>query len=170
MEMRKSTERDIPRMLEIYAGARAFMAAHGNPNQWGPKNWPPEALLRRDIAEGRSYVCVHDGRVVGTFCYFFGKDVEPTYARIEDGAWQDDSPYGVVHRLAGDGSVKGIGAFCIDWAFEQCGHLRIDTHGDNRVMQSLLERLGFERRGTIYVEEDDYPRIAYEKSTVEKRT
>ena len=32
--------------------------------------------------------------------------------------------YGVVHRLAGDGSEKGIGAFCIDWAFSKCGNLR----------------------------------------------
>ena len=31
---------------------------------------------------------------------------------------------GDVHRLAGDGSEKGIGAFCIDWAFSKCGNLR----------------------------------------------
>ena len=43
-------------------------------------------------------------------------------------------------------------------------HLRIDTHGDNTVMQRLMEKLGFTHCGTIYVEEDDYPRLAYEKS------
>ena len=78
--------------------------------------------------------------------------------------WRDDSPYGVVHRLAGDGSVKGVGAFCLDWAYRQCGHLRVDTHGDNVVMQNLLRANGFAHRGTIYVEEDDYPRLAFEKS------
>ena len=77
--------------------------------------------------------------------------------------WADDSSYGVVHRLASDGSVKGTGAFCLDWAFSQCGHMRVDTHGDNTVMQNLLTKLGFERRGTIYVVEDPYPRFAYEK-------
>ncbi len=30
---------------------------------------------------------------------------------------------------------------------------------DNVVMQNLLKKLGFTRCGTIYVEEDDYPRI-----------
>ncbi len=30
-------------------------------------------------------------------------------------------------------------------------------------MQGLLEKLGFTHCGTIYVEEDDYPRLAYEK-------
>lgn len=163
MQIRHSKESDVARMMAIYAYAREFMAAHGNPNQWGPTNWPPEALIRQDIAAGKSYVCEHEGRVVGTFFFDQGADIEPTYAKIEDGAWRDGSPYGVVHRLAGDGSVKGIGAFCLNWAFAQCGHLRVDTHGDNVVMQHLLTKLGCTHCGTIYVEEDDFPRLAYEK-------
>ena len=103
--------------------------------------------------------------MVGTFYFISGKDIEPTYAEITDGAWLDDSPYGVIHRIASDGSTKGIGAFCIRWAFDQCGHLRMDTHGDNRVMQRLLKKLGFVHCGTIYVEEDDYPRLAFEKTS-----
>jgi len=47
----------------------------------------------------------------------------------------------------------------------QCGHLRIDTHGDNVVMQRVLEGLGFTRCGIIYIEEDNDPRIAFEKVT-----
>ena len=164
MEIRKSTEQDFDSMMAIYARARRFMAEHGNPNQWGPTCWPPEALIRRDIAQGDSYVCVHEGRVVGTFYFIQGKDIEPTYANITDGAWLDDSPYGVVHRIASDGSVPGVGSFCLNWAYERCGHLRIDTHGDNTVMQSLLKKLGFVHCGTIFVEEDAFPRLAYEKS------
>ena len=163
MKIRHSTEQDFDRMMEIYGFARRYMAEHGNPNQWGPTNWPPEELIHRDIASGNSYVCEHEGRVVGTFYFIQGRDIEPTYARIVDGAWADESPYGVVHRIAADGSVKGVGAYCIDWAFEQCGHMRIDTHNDNTVMQRLLEKLGFQRRGTIFVREDNDPRIAYEK-------
>ena len=162
MEIRKSTLADLPRMQEIYAYARDFMAKTGNPKQWGITNWPPEDLLRQDIAAGKSYVCIHDGALRAVF--FFDVYDDPTYRRIEDGAWQDDSPYGVVHRIAADGSVKGAGTFCIDWAFRQCGHLRIDTHGDNVVMQNLLKKLGFAHCGTIYVEEDNDPRLAYEKS------
>ena len=163
MEIRKSTAADFERIMEIYAYARSFMAATGNPNQWGPTNWPPAALVWDDIESGNGHVCEHEGRVVGVFCLAYGMDVEPTYRRIQDGSWLDDGPYGVIHRLAGDGSVRGIGAFCITWALERCGHLRIDTHGDNVVMQNLLEKLGFTHCGTIYVEEDDYPRFAYEK-------
>ena len=164
MKIRRSAEQDVPRMMEIYAYARQVMKESGNPNQWGPTNWPPEQLIHDDIREGNSYVCLSDaGEIIGTFYFICGDDIEPTYRQIEDGGWLDDSAYGVVHRIASDGSARGIGAFCIDWAFEQCGHLRIDTHGDNVPMQRLLRRLGFRHCGTIYVEEDDYPRLAFEK-------
>lgn len=164
MKIRRSTEEDIARIMEIYGFARRFMAEHGNPNQWGPTNWPPEALIREDIREDRSYVCLNDeGTVVGTFFYAYGKDAEPTYRDITDGAWIGDDTYGVVHRVAADGSEKGIGSFCINWAYAQCGHLRMDTHGDNKVMQNLLKKLGFVHCGTIHVVEDDNPRLAFEK-------
>lgn len=165
MKIRKSTEADLDRMMKIYARARAFMAGQGNPNQWGPTHWPPEALIRQDIRDGNSYVCVDDqGKILGTFFFIHGEDIEPTYRDITEGSWRDGSAYGVVHRIASDGSEKGVGAFCLNWAYEQCGHLRIDTHGDNRVMQGLLKKLGFVHCGTIYVEEDDDPRLAFEKS------
>ena len=164
MEIRKTRIEDLERVMAIYAHARAFMAAHGNPNQWGPTRWPPEDLIRRDIAQGKSYVCLSDDRIVGVFYFDQGPEIEPTYAHIEDGTWRDNSPYGVVHRIASDGSARGTGAFCINWAYDQCGHLRIDTHGDNRVMQGLLSKLGFVHCGTIFVREDSDPRLAYEKT------
>lgn len=163
MEIRHSTEKDFTQIMEIYNYARRFMEEHGNPNQWGPTHWPPEQLIHNDILSGTSYVCVHEKRVVGTFFFLAGIDIEPVYRHIENGKWMNDSAYGVVHRLAGDGSVKGIGEFCLSWAYRQCGHLRIDTHGDNIVMQNLLKKMGFTHCGTIYVEEDNYPRLAYEK-------
>ncbi len=162
-EIRQTTPADLPRLLEIYAAARAFMAAHGNPLQWGPLSWPPESLLWQDIAAGKSWVCTHEGRAVGCFFLDYGPDPEPTY-RVIEGAWEDPSPYGVVHRLASDGSVPGVGSCCLLWALRRCGHLRIDTHGDNIPMQRLLEKLGFTRRGVIHIEKDPYPRLAYEKS------
>ena len=164
MQIRHAEKNDLPVMCAIYSRAREFMAKNGNPNQWGPTNWPPEALLERDIAEGNSYVCLEGGRVIGTFFYAFGRDIEPTYAVIGEGGWHDDTPYGVVHRLAGDGSVPGIGTACLEWAYARCGHLRVDTHGDNKVMQGLLKKLGFTYCGIIHVVEDVYPRLAYEKS------
>lgn len=163
MEIRRAATEDFTTILSIYAYARELMRRTGNPNQWGPTNWPPQELVREDIRTGRSYVCVEAGRVVGVFYFEQGSSIEPTYARIEDGRWIGDERYGVVHRLAGDGSVKGVGACCLNWAYEQCGHLRADTHPDNKIMQHLFEKLGFVRCGIIHVDEDNYPRLAYEK-------
>lgn len=164
--VRPAETADLPRMLAIYERARRFMAEHGNPTQWGPRRWPPEELLREDIATGHSYVCVQSvggaETVVGTFAYFYGDHVDPTYAVIEDGTWSADEPYGVVHRVASDGT-RGVGTFCLRWAMAHSGYVRIDTHGDNRVMQSLLQKLGFRRCGIIHVYEDRSPRIAFDK-------
>lgn len=163
MDIRRIQQEDFDRVMEIYEYAREFMAAHGNPNQWGPTKWPSAERIQQDIEEGTGFVVENGGRVIAHFGFVWGPD--PTYLNIEDGEWLDDSQYAVVHRMAGDGSVRGIGKFILDWAYEKSGgHLRIDTHGDNTVMQNLMAKEGFIPCGTIYVEEDDFPRIAYEKS------
>ena len=162
MQIRQTTRKELDEVMQIYAYAREFMAAHGNPRQWGPNKWPPRELIEEDIRQGRSYVCEEAGVLGAVFFYRFGDRIEETYNHI-DGAWKLDAPYGVVHRIASSGRLKGAGSFCLNWAFKQCGHLRIDTHEDNRVMQNLLEKLGFEKCGIIYVHEDNDPRFAYEK-------
>jgi len=163
MNIRKTKPEEIRRLMEIYEYARAFMVNTGNPRQWDAYGWPPQELIEQDIKDGNSYVCVKDGRIVGTFCYSYGKKIEPTYDVIENGSWIGDDTYGVVHRLAGDGSVKGIGAFCLDWAYQQSGHIRVDTHEDNKVMQNLFAKLNFQYCGIIHIEKDPDIRLAYEK-------
>ncbi len=187
MQIRKMLPEDLPRVMEIYAGARAFMADHGNPRQWGNTNWPPEDLIKKDISTGRGYVCLtadddnddanvhrdansvgNPEQIVGVFFYDFGEHVEQGYDQIEDGVWTTPETYGVVHRIAADVAVKGVGSFCINWAFDQCKCLRMDTHPDNIVMQNLLTKLGFRKCGIIHVEEDNDPRYAYERTCLKK--
>ncbi len=161
MDIRKTAYEDLPRIMDIYAQARQFMVQQGNPRQWAARSWPPESLIRQDIAAGKSYVCEADEGIVGVFYFDHGHRIDPTYARIDGGVWVGNDDYGVVHRIAS--CQKGVGSFCIQWAYSQCGHLRIDTHADNKAMQNLLKKLGFIQCGTIYVNEDKDPRIAFEK-------
>lgn len=156
--IRLAAPADLPAVLEVYRTARTFMAANGNPTQWG-STYPPVDLLQEDIRLGRLYVDTQDGRVCGAFMFAWGED--PTYAYIEDGAWLDSSPYAVIHRVASDGTASGLLGRCLEFCRAQYPHLRIDTHADNHVMQNLLSRAGFSRCGTIYVE-DGSARIAYE--------
>ncbi len=163
MEIRKASPHELDRIMEIYAHARAFMVEHGNPRQWASSGYPSRELVEQDIKDGHCHVCLHEGHVVGVFYYNCGKRIDKSYENADRVNWQGDGCYGVVHRIASDGSVKGIGRFCLTWAMAQTNDLRIDTHGDNFVMQNLLGSLGFEQRGIVYVREDNDPRLAYQK-------
>ena len=165
MKIRTAVHSDLPEILRLYEASRAFMAANGNPTQWGTTD-PPKELVEEDIAAGRSYVCAGDGEILAVFMYQTGH--EPLYDRL-DGAWLNDLPYGVVHRMAAGGGHRGAGTFCLNWAFAQCGNLRIDTHRDNRPMQHLLHKLGFTYCGITWME-DGTERLAFQKSSAAQQT
>ncbi len=136
------------------------MIREGNSAQW-PVGYPSVDQIRRDIASGNSYVCEEAALegLVGTF--YFAEEEEPTYEHIE-GAWLDEAPYGVIHRLASDGRVKGLAGKVLAWASAHCPNLRIDTHQANRTMLRFLEQHGFTPCGTIYVA-DGSPRLAFQR-------
>ncbi|MDO4266372.1 MAG: GNAT family protein [Eubacteriales bacterium] len=163
MYIRKAVLADIPAIEKIYADARTFMRAHGNETQW--TDGYPSMMTGEDLARGQLYVCEKEAGAgpLAVFVYYIGED--PNYAKIEDGAWLSDAPYGVVHRIAVSERAHGTGAasFCLDWAFSKAGNLRIDTHEDNIPMQRLLEKCGFRRTGMIHVE-DGTERVAFQKT------
>lgn len=158
-EIVTAKEADLPRIMEIYDIAKAYMRASGNPNQWNGA-YPDPETLRTDMEKQRLYVYKKDGRIHGVFMLLL--EEEPTYSYIEDGSWREEAPYGTIHRLAGDGEVKGLFAKCVAFCEKKVPYLRADTHFDNHTMQHLLEKNGFERRGIIYLKNGD-PRIAYQK-------
>lgn len=149
---------DLPEILNIYAGAREFMAKNGNPNQWGRTN-PPPALLEKDIQSGNLYVAETDGTIHGVFAFLLGQD--PTYREILGGVWGSDAPYGTIHRIASDGS-GGIFHACVAFCAGRIPYLRVDTHEKNIPMQRAILREGFIRRGIIHIA-DGTPRIAYDR-------
>lgn len=156
-QIRKAEYADLEKIQEIYEHARQFMARTGNPSQWG-SHYPESSLLLSDM-EGENLFVIEDGTIHGVFAFFTEPD--PTYARIENGAWLDDGAYGTIHRVASDGS-GGIFSAVLAFAAAHNPHVRIDTHEDNKVMQHVLERHGFQRCGIIYLINGE-PRIAYER-------
>ena len=157
MKVRPALSSDLTRIMEIYAAAKAYMDRSGNPTQWN--GYPSEDLVKEDIALGRNYVCEGQHGVCGVFVFIIGED--ETYAYIEQGAWRRNDTYGTIHRLAADGSEKGVFLACLDLCRSQNPYLRADTHHDNKTMQHLLTKHGFRESGIIYVD-DGSPRIAYE--------
>lgn len=156
--VRKAEPADLDRLMEIYEGAKCFMAKTGNPNQW-IDGYPSREVIEADIDNRYCHVWEEDGEIIAVFALIVGDD--PTYARIDNGHWLNDLPYAVVHRLASSGKRGGIGRDCLQWCAERHHNLRVDTHADNRVMQRTLENMGFQRCGIIYCH-NGTPRIAYQ--------
>ena len=156
--IRKATYTDLENIDKIFKYARSFMRKTGNMHQWSG-GYPQREVLEKDIEKDQLYVFDNNGEIEGVFVFFLGSD--PTYSYIE-GSWISDKPYGVFHRVANSGKLKGMLAQMLDFVKEKTTHLRIDTHEDNSVMQHVLEKNGFTKCGIIYLESGD-PRLAYEK-------
>lgn len=159
LTVRNADVSDLQRILQIYEQARSYMAANGNPSQWG-ESYPPLALLEQDIEDRQLFVIEDSGRVHGVFAFIIGED--ESYRVIGQGRWLSDSLYGTIHRIAGDGEVHGIMNAAVAFCLGKINHLRIDTHEDNKTMRRLIQRCGFNQCGIIFVE-DGTPRIAYER-------
>ena len=76
--------------------------------------------------------------------------------------WLNDEEYGTIHRIASNGSVKGIFESCLKYCESIVDNIRIDTHHNNFIMQYLIEKNGFTKCGIIFVR-DGSPRIAYQR-------
>lgn len=161
MIIRPARIEDIDVVMSIFEKAKSYMRSQGNIHQWGD-DYPPRSLIETEIATGCFYCMEHDDHVVGVFSFQQGVDVEPTYTTIYEGSWLYDEPYGVVHRLASNGSIRGIADHCFAWCKERCNYLRVDTHHNNAVMHQALARNGFTRSGIIILSRNGSERIAFE--------
>lgn len=158
MYIRKAEINDLPVIMNIYDKAKIFMKNNGNPTQWGTE-YPNEEIVTKDITDGNLYLCIENNAIVGVFAFIIGD--EPTYQIIEQGAWHSSMPYGTIHRIASDGSVRGISQYCFDFCRGKCSYLRIDTHRDNKPMLAAIKKYGFKECGIIHVR-DGSERIAFD--------
>ena len=162
MHIRKATYDDIPALMQLFEEAKSIMRASGNMNQWC-SGYPSVDVVRHDIERGVCYVASsgESGAIEATMAFIPGPD--PTYSYIEDGAWLNNEPYHVIHRIAVAAPGKGYARLLLDWAFERTQTVRIDTHRDNVIMHHILQKYGFRRCGVIYLANGD-ARDAYQLS------
>jgi GNAT superfamily N-acetyltransferase len=109
-----------------------------------------------DVSSHSAYVLADaSGRVTGVVTLFMGDD--PLYRGIE-GPWAFPEPYVSIHRMAlapfarGQGLSKLLFSHCIARAKElgACS-VRVDTHPENKIMQTAIRRGGFIQRGQLYL-------------------
>lgn len=153
---RQTTPDDAPRIAEIIRHAQARMRARGS-DQW-QHGYPGPEHIACDTDKGYGYGLFEEGRMIAYGAVSF--DGEPAYADIA-GAWPDEEPYVVVHRLAVAEEALGrrlASVFLRKVEILACSRgvtrFRIDTNFDNTPMLRTLERLGFDRCGEIRYEAD----------------
>lgn len=159
VSIRHTRVEDIPQLQALFSHARSFMLETGNPSQWTAA-YPSEELLRKDIGSRDSYVVEDEKQtVIATFVLRGG--VDPTYDVIYEGRWLNDAPYATIHRIASDGTRKGILHLAMQFALLDYRNIRIDTHRDNQVMRNAIAKEGFVYCGIIHCWNGD-ERVAYQ--------
>lgn len=146
----------IPRVV-------AAMQAAGN-DQW-QEDYPRLEDFTQDVEQGRLWVLIHSGRLVGVVCV---NDVtSPEYDSL---TWPLAGPFLTIHRLAVDPDFRraGLGRALVSLAEEQAHalgmtHMRVDTYSLNLPMQRLFTSLGYEKVGEFTIPSRNRPFFAYQK-------
>ena len=158
--IRAASPSDFADIMSVLAAAQEIMRQSGNLHQW-VDGYPSEAAITNDMEKNGAFVVEDDGRVVGYFAYL--PSPEPTYSKIFEGKWLDDTqPYHVVHRIGSYPDVHGIFSAIMDFCFSHEKNIRIDTHSDNKIMRHNILKHGFTYCGIIYLLSGD-ERLAYQK-------
>ncbi len=162
MLLRKADKNEAELSYQCIEDAREYHRSLGF-EQWHPE-YPTLVTIEADIEAGIGYVFTDEEEILGYCCIIIGE--EPAYCNI-DGEWKTDRPYSVVHRMAFSKNTRGKGLsgkaitliknFCIENGIEA---IRVDTQSENKVMQHILVREGFEYCGLITF--DGGPKLGYE--------
>ncbi len=151
IELRIAKKEEAELCLSFIEDAKAFQREQGIV-QW-TEDYPNIETVLRDIETVRGYVITDEGVPFGYVCVDFGG--EKSYDRV-DGKWLTDGKYGVIHRLAfgkasrGKGATKAVFALICDLCREKDAvSIRVDTGSENKLVQHIFEREGFEKIGTL---------------------
>lgn len=168
--LRQATNEDLPAIKNIIHEAIAFLDEQGI-DQW-QKGYPSDGDLETDVKNGIAYVLVVDKQIAGFAALHQGLDIN--YLSIHDGEWINgvEGRYTAIHRIAVSSKFRGqhlsqrlmSGLITVSSVLGY-HDIRIDTHPDNKGMQHVITTNGFEKRGIIYMKENEHeetPRYAYQ--------
>ena len=104
MLFRQAQIEDLEAIWQIILYAKETMRQRGS-QQW-QDGYPFRETIEQDIAHHYAYVVEETGEIMAYVA--ISRDGEPTYQKIE-GAWLNDAPYIVGHRIAVSEKAKGKG-------------------------------------------------------------
>ena len=112
--------------MQVMDAAKGIMRQSGNMHQWGD-GYPSETVISADMEKNSGFVIEDSGEIVGYFAFL--QSPEPTYNKIYDGQWLDDTqPYHVVHRIASYADAHGIFDNIMDFCFSHDTNIHAAQH------------------------------------------
>ena len=162
MEIRLAFPNEVDAIMQVMEEAKKCLADAGS-DQW-QNGYPNADIIIDDIISGQAYVALEEGGELLAYAAVT-KSPEEAYEAIYEGSWQGrESEYLVFHRIAVAADVQGQGVAqtFLEGLIEGFDYLdfRSDTHAQNKAMQHIFEKLGFQQVGKVPV---DGERLAYQK-------
>ncbi|MFC8237566.1 GNAT family N-acetyltransferase [Streptomyces sp. NPDC057284] len=142
--LRPAQAEDVPALMALRTEAEQWLSSKGT-DQWSDPGTGGKAIAkwRASIDEGRAWVVVDSGKVLGTV----------SRGPVDRDFWTDeDCPETAFHLykliVARQAAGRHLGARLVDWAsrlaaMEGRDWVRIDTWRTNKGLHSYYERLGF---------------------------
>ena len=161
MEIRLAFPNEVNQIMQVIEAAKKCLAEAGS-TQW-QNGYPDADTIIEDIISGQAYVAREEGELLAYVAVT--KSPEKAYEAIYDGNWEgNEAEYLVFHRIAVASDVQGQGVAqtFLEGLIEGFDYLdfRSDTHAENKIMQHIFEKLGFQQVGKVPV---DGERLAYQK-------
>ena len=152
MHLRQATAADVLPIMQLVRRVVPLMRAQGN-LQWDD-NYPNAGVFAQDIAQGQLWVAQTEkaaSSIAGVAA--MTTEQEPEYAAAD---WDYTQPALVVHRLAVDPELRGLGiAGALMRQAEAIAQargilfVRVDTNSENSATQRLFPKLGYRPAGEI---------------------
>lgn len=163
--LRKTELCELDAAVRIIEDGRAYLKSQGL-TQW-QTGYPDRTCVGEDILAEKGWFLTDGENVMAYMCLDFSG--EPAYGAIK-GNWLTpaDAEYLVIHRLAFDARFRGRGlaSAAFSLAERHCAEkgvhsIRVDTDPENKIMQHILQKIGFTYCGTIWFAGGD--KLAFEK-------
>ncbi|QPK94531.1 GNAT family N-acetyltransferase [Actinomyces sp. zg-332] len=181
MGIRLANENELSQIMAIFEQAKEILKNDGI-DQW-QNGYPNMEVVRDDYEKKQLYVYIEEDsssqnaansdtsagsetmgnqavpKVIATCVVSY--EEKGIYETSLNGKWAVDGKYAAVHRVAVsiDAKRKGYAQELMKFAYEKakennCKSVRVDTHSDNKRMQRVLEKTGYEFRGILTYDKD----------------
>lgn len=156
MKLKQATMSDYDQIMAILKDGANQLAESGV-NQW-QGDYPSPDQIKEDIENGWAYLAVsQDEETVGALAIVPAPD--HAYDELH-GEWlKDTDKYIVIHRVAIHSNHAGHGYATklfnevinqVRDSHPEIDSIRVDTHEDNKVMQHLINKMGFKKVGELH--------------------